>query len=201
MKIHSAFGTNINHVQQQRVSTSPTLSPAKEAASLASHQTPKSILTHQLLNTHSNEGFLQALHQGVGTLEKEMEGLRALVNTPSSKETFDALREKMMDLVDNSLYENHSLFHSTSSLLLPEGSTESPSFGFLETLEYDDEAGLEEALKYLNAASLKLEKALFVNRVTTFNTLAALSTGGLADEKGDAYAHIREHIGTLLKDV
>ncbi|MBE0496383.1 MAG: hypothetical protein IBX45_08220 [Campylobacterales bacterium] len=209
MKIQTTFGTNINHIQQQRVATLPTASAPMQETSpvLESHEANKSALTHQLLSSNTTQGFLQALYQGIETLEEGATQLITLSKsdtTPNAQEAFTALLEKMMDVVDNSLYENHSLFHGTSSLSLPEGTATVPSFGFLETLERDDEDGLEEGLGRIQMARKQVEKALFVSEVTAFNTLAALSTyePPVLEQGHDTHkgAHLKARVSALLKD-
>lgn len=212
MKLQATFGINSNHLWQQKiershaVSTPDTLKKTKE--SLPSTETATHALTRQLSLHTATEGFLQALESGMKTLEEKMEQLVKIgqeQQTPLKLDAFAKLQGGMMDFVDNSLYENRSLFYETKTLSTFQGEVSMPSFAFLEALEVEDEKGMLEALSQVQLAKEHVGQARAFNQTATFNTIAALhgqrNTEEASAEEPRAIASLQARVDALLRDV
>lgn len=205
MKVHGHVGTNINHIRQQKISTpAPATSQAVEKTPDLTTSTPVSTLTHQLKTHNSTQGFLQALHQGFQTLDEKMDTLITLAKNPQEeKEAFGLIQEEMMDIVDNTVYEETPLFHAPS-LTLASGDVPMPSFSFLEGLDIEEEGELHHAKAQIGEAMTLSQHALQTNAVASINTLSALSALPSPVAGEDASTHdmtyLKERMWMLLKD-
>ncbi|MBO8087254.1 MAG: hypothetical protein J7D61_14540 [Marichromatium sp.] len=205
MKVQGHVGTNINHIRQQKISTpTPAATQAVEKTSDFTGTTPTSTLTHQLKTHNSAQGFLQALHQGLQTLDEKMDKLISLAKNPQEeREVFGRIQEEMMDIVDNTVYGERPLFHAPS-LALASGDVPMPSFSFLEGLDIGEEAELHHAKAHIGEAMSLSQHALQTNAVASINTLSALSALPSPAVGEDASAHdmnyLKERMWMLLKD-
>ena len=212
MKLQATFGTNSNHLWQQKVERSSTVSapdPLKETRQLPLFgETTTLSLTRQLSLYTATEGFLQALEGGMETLEEKMKHLVEIgqeQQKPLGLDTFGKLQEKMMDFVDNSLYENRSLFYETKTLTTFQGPVPVPSFAFLGELDAGDEKGMTEALTQIQAARKHTKEARAFNQIATFNTIAALhgqrNSEEAPKEQPREISLMQTRVDALLRDV
>lgn len=186
VKINTSAGTNINHIRQ---SLSTNKISEMEESEIKSDFLGHNHSTSLAASLHEHQyqiGFFQALEQSF----QKLDGALKELEETESKEDFGFKVEKMMDVVDSSLYGGKALFGVAVSF-----GFELPSLEEIES--YDSVIAFEETIATLRQ---DLDEKLKIASVAAINTLSALSAQAPRSLEKESHVSQLERIQALLKD-
>jgi hypothetical protein len=182
MKISGSFGNNINFIEQKTNTLKTSQSQSKISAETDTFTSKSSKTTNLGVYTESL-GLIDIAYHSLSNLKESGKNLQELSEQFSLTQESNSLHvefeegiEKMLDVIDNTIYNNTQIFYTNFSF-----SQTMPSFMLseiinIEDLNIQDKEGLEVFETKLYNLQEELTKTKEHLGIVSFNSLAAMSS-------------------------
>lgn len=187
VKLEVTAGTNINHIRRtintQQIQKSSEMSNQAEQNG-TNHST---LLAFSLGEYQSQFGFFQAYELSLSKLQIAQQELLKI----EEKSDFDKQLEKMMDIVDNTIFAGESLFGK--------GIEHGLNLGSLEGIESEED--IQNLGEIISNTQENLSQNLHETSVALINILSAMGTQSPPESELENHTAQLERIRKLLDDI